>query len=364
MAKPEEIAIAFDDLVRAGRLVGYVCGVREAGRSRIVAGGSTSVGGAPLSRDAVFPLSSNTKPVGGVLAMKLVEAGVLDLDAPVSVHLPELAEPRVLAAPGSPLGRTVPAEGGITLHHLLTMTAGFGWAEGSPALAEAMAEQQVAPGPYAPPVAPDEYLRRLTALPLADQPGRGWYYHTCSDVLSVLVARASGRSVGELLHEHVTGPLGLHDLAFTADPARMPTGYGPAPGGGLAALDVADRFSGPPEFESLACGLVSTVGDYLEFLDALVDGGPVLGGDFAAEIATDRLTPRQRTDAEGFLGSGCGYGYQVEVRPDGAVGWAGGLGTIGYVDRRSGRSAAVFLSQSMEVPGTSEALDLVWPLLE
>lgn len=67
--------------------------------------------------------------------------------------------------------------------------------------------------------------------------------------------------------------------------------------------------------------------------------------------------------AEGFLGKGCGYGYQVEVRPGGVVGWAGGLGTIAYADRRSGRAAAVFTNQAVDLPGTEDALEQVWRLL-
>lgn len=362
MDSPQLDTGGLDALVDAGRLVGYVCGVRQDGRSRIVAGGARSVGGPALEPDAVFPLSSSTKPIGGVLALRLVQLGVLALDEPVAERLPELAAPRVLARPAGPLAQTVPADRPITLRHLLTMTAGFGWVESGP-LGEAMGEQQIAPGPYAPPMPADEYLRRLGGLPLVDHPGEGWYYHTSSDVLGVLLARATGRSVGELLAEHVTGPLGLRDCGFTADPGRLVTSYGAADDGGLRALRTGEILDHPPQFESLACGLTSTAGDYLRFLDVLVDGATVLGGEHVRSMTTDQLTERQRATAEGFIGPGCGYGFQVEIRPDGAVGWAGGLGTIGYADPRSGRSAVVFTTQSYDVPGTSEALDTVWSLL-
>jgi CubicO group peptidase (beta-lactamase class C family) len=366
MAGPGEITDVvdvLDALVDHGRLVGYVCGVRESGRSRIVSGGARIVGGPALGEDAVFPLSSNTKPVGGILAMRLVERGVLTLDDPVDTFLPELADPPVLATPDAPLDRTVPAERPLTLRHLLTMTAGAGWVGENPALSEAMSDRGVAPGPYAPAVAPDEYLRRLAELPFAGQPGQAWWYHTSSDVLGVLLARATGSSVTELLAEHVTGPLGLADTGFTADLSRLPTSYGLGPDGRVSPLDTAGRFAVPPVFESLACGLASTVGDYLELLGVLVDGGPVLDGESARLMTTDHLTAQQRASAEGFLGPGCGYGFQVEVRPGGVVGWAGGLGTIGYVDRGTGRAAAVFTAQSYDVPGTTEALETVWTLL-
>lgn len=354
-------------LVETGHLVGAVAGVRKAGRSAVASCGLSAVGGASIPEDAVFPLSSNSKPFGGVLAMRLAELGAVDLDAPVEEFLPELAAPRVLARPGGPLEDTVPAVREISLRHLLTMTAGFGWVTESGPLAEAMAEQGIAPGPWAPAMRSDEYLRRLGGLPLAGQPGEGWNYHNCSDVLGVLLERATGAGLAELLAEHVTGPLGLVDTGFTTDPARMPTTYGAgedaAAGQGRRPLDTAARFSSPPAFASLACGLASTVADQLRFLDVLHGRDAVLSEESVRSICSDQLTTAQRFAAEGFVDPGAGYGFQVEVRPDGAVGWAGGLGTIAYANRRSGRSAAVFVTQSYDVPGTEEALEVIWDLL-
>ena len=80
-------------------------------------------------------------------------------------------------------------------------------------------------------------------------------------------------------------------------------------------------------------------------------------------VTADHLTDPQRRTAQGVIEPGAGYGFQVEVRPGGLVGWAGGLGTIGYVDRSTGRSAAVFTTQSLELPGAMEALNQVWGLL-
>lgn len=353
-----------DHAVSDGRVIGYVCGIMESGGSQIVAGGAHELGGRSVAEDAVFALSSTTKPLGGMLATALLERGVLELDAPVEPLLPELAAPRVLARPDGPLDDTVPADRPITLRHLLSMTAGFGWVGDNPALGEAMSESGVGPGPYAPSIPPETYLQRLAELPLASHPGDRWWYHTSSDVLGVLLARATGSGVAALMEEYVTGPLGLEDTAFIAEPSRMPTCYGAGQDGEPTALSTAERFASPPVFESLACGLASTVGDYLTFLDALVHGGPVLTEAGARLLATDQLTDSQRGATQDMLGPGCGYGFGVEVRPDGAVGWAGGLGSIGYIDRRRGRSAAVFVTQSFDVPGTQEALDQVWRLLQ
>lgn len=318
---------ALDRLVAEGALDGWAAGVREGGRTRLAAGGRRGP-------EEPAPIASNTKPLAGVLTLRLAELGALDLDDPVAPWLPELAAPQVLVRPDGPLDDTVPARTPITARHLLTMTAGFGWVESGP-LAAAMAEREVAPGPFAPPMGPEEYLRRLGGLPLADQPGAAWRYHTSSDVLGVLLARRTGRSVRALVAEHVTGPLGMTATDFPADIA----------------------------FESLATGLTSTVPDQLLFLAALAGGGPpVLTAESARALGTDQLTPAQRRTAGDFLGEGCGWGHHVEVRPDGLVGWAGGLGTIGYADPGSGRAAALFTWQGVDHPGTQRAFAEFWQL--
>ena len=84
--------------------------------------------GAPMTLDTVFWIASMTKAVTSVAAMQLVEQGRLTLDAPIGELLPELAAPQVLEgfdADGAP--RLRPARRPITLRHLLTHTAGFGY---------------------------------------------------------------------------------------------------------------------------------------------------------------------------------------------------------------------------------------------
>jgi len=53
-------------------------------------------------------------------------------------------------------------------------------------------------GPLDDP-APASRIRRLGTLPLMHQPGEKWMYHTASDVLGVLIARASGRPLETFL---------------------------------------------------------------------------------------------------------------------------------------------------------------------
>src|SRR5437763_10148076 len=86
------------------------------------------VEGPAMTRDSVFRIASMTKAVTSVAAMQLVEQGKLQLDEPIGNILPELTAPQVLEGfdtSGAP--RLRPAKRPITLRHLLTHTAGFGY---------------------------------------------------------------------------------------------------------------------------------------------------------------------------------------------------------------------------------------------
>ena len=350
-----------DGHVAEGRFPGAVAAVRHAGRTEVHATGRLALGGsAPMRPDTLFRIASVTKPFGGVLTLGLVHDGVLSLDDPVARWLPEFAELRVLADPAGPLTDTVPAVRPVTVGSLLTMTAGFGLRMDDSPLAREMAAQGVSPGPLEPRIPPDEFVARLARLPLAAQPGDAWQYHTGSDVLGVLLARLTGRSLGDLVAERVTRPLGLTDTSFwTPHVDRLVTAYSPG-ADGLQVLDPPDGVcSRPRVFDSLGGGLVSTAPDVLALLTALADGGaPVLDPSSAAAMTGDRLTDAQRASAQEFLGPGRTWGGNLEVTLEvtdpwttvGRFGWAGGTGTSAYVDPALDLTAVLMTQREMTGP--------------
>jgi len=155
--------------------------------------------------DTIFRIASMSKPVVAVAALILVEECALRLDDPVDEFLPELASRRVLTRLDAPLDDTVPAERPITLRDLLTFQAGIGFGHGmfgppgSVPFMDALNELRGGMPAPAAVVEPDEWMRRLGALPLAAQPGTRWLYNTGSDILSVLIARVTGQPLGDFL---------------------------------------------------------------------------------------------------------------------------------------------------------------------
>ena len=327
--------------VREGRVPGLVLGLRRGGDVHIDAVGSAVTGGStPMWPDAIFRLTSMTRPVTAVATLLLVQDGRLELDEPIGRLLPELADRPVLRQPDGPLDDTVPARRPVTVRDLLTFTWGFGMQgamfmapEPWPIVTAAQERQLSAFGPPQPGAMPDPdtWIARLGELPLLAQPGERWLYQSGSQVLGVLAARAAGAPFDVVLRERVLGPLGMRDTAFyAADTSRLSAAYENRDGQ-LVVSDPPDgQWSRPPLFPDGSGGLVSSADDVVAFGRMLMRGGsPVLKPATAAEMTRDQLTPEQRANAwPGFsFLDGRGWGFGLSVLDDGRYTWEGGFGT-------------------------------------
>jgi CubicO group peptidase (beta-lactamase class C family) len=314
----------------------------------------------PMASDTIGRLGSMSKPIVAACAMTLVEDCTVRLDDPVDDLLPELAAMTVLADPGGPVDDTVAASRPITVRDLLTYTLGTGMVPAEPGTVP-IADALDTLG--APP--PDEWMRRLGALPLVHQPGERWMYDTAADVTGVLIARATGKSFGEAVRERICDPLGMKDTGFIVageSIGRLATAYArdDAPGGEPAVDDApGGRFSRPPAFESGGGGLVSTADDFLAFATALLAGGThrgerVLSRPAVTLMTTDQLTPAQKAVSGFWPGyfdaMGWGFGMSVRTRRThlgpsvGSYGWPGFYGTAWYNDPAEDLTA-IFMMQ-------------------
>ncbi|PYM31239.1 MAG: serine hydrolase, partial [Candidatus Rokuibacteriota bacterium] len=292
-------------------------------------------------------------PIAAAATMILVEECTLRLDEPVDRLLPELTARKVLKRLDGPLDDTVPAHRPITVRDLLTFRMGYGIVMAPPdtyPIQRAMSGQRLGQGPPRPqtPPAPDEWIRRLGTLPLMHQPGEKWMYHTASDVLGVLIARASGRPLETFLRERIFDPLGMRDTGFSVPATsvdRLATSYQVNPEtGALQLYDEAKggEWSRPPAFPSAGGGLVSTIDDYLAFGQMMLNKGrhgseQILSRPSVETMTTDQLTPAQKAASglvDGYFDShGWGFGVSVVTKRHdvagsvGTFGWDGGLGT-------------------------------------
>ncbi|HEU5271393.1 MAG TPA: serine hydrolase domain-containing protein [Jatrophihabitans sp.] len=347
-----------DRQLAGGRFPGYAAAVRHRGEVSYRVGGTLALDDdRPVRPDTQFRIASLTKIVAGVLALNLIADGLLALDDPVGRWLPELAEPRVLRTPTGELTDTVPAERPVLVRDLLAFTNGIGLILTPSPIQRALAEAGLDPGPRLPRFDGEEYLARIGALPLAHQPGRAWLYHCGAELLGVLLARAAGRPVAELLAERVTGPLGMASTGLHApDPSRLVTQYAPSDAG-LRAIDLpGGQYARPPLFESLGAGLVSTVEDYLGFLSVFDGASDVLSAADVRLMTTESIAPELRPGVQQLAAPGTSWGLCVGVdltaeqpwMAPGRFGWTGGAGTTAYLDPSRKLTAVLFTQRAMQ----------------
>jgi CubicO group peptidase (beta-lactamase class C family) len=221
-----------------------------------------------MQADAVFRIASMTKAVTAVAAMQLVEAGRIDLDEPLGTFFPALAAPRVLegfADDGTP--RLRPARGAITLRRLLTHTLGFAYEMWNADLQRFVAQTGF------PSLSTG--LNAALETPLMFDPGTAWEYGIGIDWAGKVVEAVSGQRLDAYFADHIFSPLGVADTAFAPTPAMAPRIAGlnmRAADGSLAPMD-SPIPAGPTEFLSGGAGLLSTLDDYLTFLQMILHGG-------------------------------------------------------------------------------------------
>ena len=197
-----------------GHVPGIAVAVVDANgiRDAVGVGMADLAAGRPASPEMVCPWFSMTKIATATAAMQLVEGGVLDLDAPLASHVPQMRHLR----PASDAA-------GITARHLLSHSAGLanpipvGWIH--------PLDQ---PGPDA-----DTFLDGLLSKheKLRFEPGaKSSYSNLGMLVLGAAMANLTGEPFSDLVRRGVLDPLDMESTGFAYSPAmeaRVATGYHP-----------------------------------------------------------------------------------------------------------------------------------------
>ncbi|MBB3265150.1 CubicO group peptidase (beta-lactamase class C family) [Azospirillum sp. OGB3] len=340
------------------RIVGAVVLVAKDGKMvyRRAAGYADREAGTKMREDAIFRLASVTKPFVTAAAMRLVEDGRLDLDAPVTRWLPDFR-------PALPDG-SIPA---ITIRHLLTHTSGLGYAFLEPA-GGPYHRLNVSDGLDQPGLSLDENLARLSAAPLAFAPGAGWRYSLGIDVVGGVLEAIEGRSLSDIVRDEVTAPLGIDDTGFSVrDASRLAKAYADGdpepvamtdgqavPLRGLAATFAPSRILDTKSYRSGGAGMAGTASDVLRFLEAIRTGGsPILKPETVGRMIQDQVGTAAESQGPGW---GFGYGWAVLVDPTrtgtpqaaGTLQWGGAYGHSWFIDRENGLVVVALTNTAFE----------------
>jgi methyl acetate hydrolase len=357
-----------DSLLSGAIAAGDVPGVVAvaADRSGVIyqgAFGKRTLGGTqPMTLDTVGWMASMTKPITSAGAMQLVEQGRLQLDAPASNWVPELAAVRVLEgfdASGRPMTR--PPKRPITLRHLLTHTAGYGYPIWSEDLKRYYEVQKLP----ATSTCQNASLR----VPLLFDPGARWNYGINIEWLGKVIEAVSGQRLSVYLAKHLLEPLGMNDTAFKITPsmrARLAKLHERGAGGMLTPIDF--EIPQDPEFDMGGGGLYSSAPDYLKFVRMILGRGELAGIRVLAPETVDLMSrnhigelpvtclksamPARSNDAEFFPGVekrwGLGFMLNQERAPTGrsagSLTWAGLSNAYFWIDPVKG-VGGVYLTQ-------------------
>ncbi len=353
-----------DAAIDAGDAPGAVVAVtdRQGVIYQAARGVASQSGPRPMRTDSVVWIASMTKALVSAAALQLVERGQVGLDEPLAARVPALGDAGVLTGfdpAGQPITRA-PATP-VTLQHLLTHTAGFGYEYWSAQV------QQVHRAQSLPGIA----TCRAAALraPLLFDPGTRWEYGIGTDWLGRVIEALSGRSLGRYLRDELLGPLGMHDTAFRLDARlqeRLASVHRRNADGSWRATNVL--VPQEPEFEMGGGGLYGTAADYLAFVRMILNrgrgpGGAVLTPDSVAAMMRNQtgdltiralasVQPGAAGDLDFFPGlpKHFGYGFLLTAAPApsglpaASLLWAGLANTYFWIDPGNGIGAVV-LSQ-------------------
>jgi len=289
----------------------------------------------PMTKDAVFRAFSMTKPFTSVAAMVLVEQGKISLRDPISNWMPEFKEIKVLAERTDERGRTsreaVPARRAITVQDLLRHTSGFTYSTSAPFPELKDAYEKADVEAQNTDLSPEEFIKRLSQIPLAYEPGTRWEYGVSTDVLGVLVERVSGKRLDQFMDEVIFKPLKMKDTSFQVTPEQRSR--------------LADAFDTDPQKASYwkwarveedpgkryrlgGAGSVTTAEDFFRFAQMMLnrgqfDGARILSRETVEYMLSDHIVGLQGSPSP-TTGPGYGFGLGFGVRLHEGVSWVPG----------------------------------------
>ncbi|HKY37089.1 MAG TPA: serine hydrolase domain-containing protein [Polyangiaceae bacterium] len=282
-----------------------------------------------LDGRVAFEIGSITKTMTGFLLADLIERGMLQLDDPLAMHLPQ----------GTPLPSYRDAP--IRLRHLVTHTAGL------PSIPSRMPILDPE-NPYAA-LSEAQLLASLADVELTVAPGQRWAYSNFGFMLlSYVIARTSGESLEKLLSARLFEPLGMAQSFIASPPENVAVARGH-----LATGSATRAWDFPVDLAGVG-GVRASLEDMVRYAQAaLGEGDPQ-----AVALLERALLPLPSEHGEPAMGLGW-FLLPLEGRTiamhDGGT---GGFSSLMALDRQRQRAVVLLLDTSFGNLGGVEELAL------
>jgi len=284
----------------------------------------------PVNGKERYNIYSCSKVITCVSLMQLWEKGLFSLEDRLADYMPEFAEMNIKTEDG-----VRKAEKPILIKHLFEMTAGFSYN----GLSENMMNARAKTGGRCPT---RETMKYLAKDPLLFEPGDRWEYSLAHDVLAALSEVLSGEKFEDYVKKNIFTPLGMNNSSFMIPDEEMSTVSEQYRFEDGIAKNIGKKISYKygTEYASGGAGGISTVDDYMKFLEALRVGDVILSKETVDLMATDRLTESQKRTFWTRATHGYGLGIRCKKKdgffPD--FGWGGAASALLAVDRENGIS--------------------------
>lgn len=365
-AEPETVAMSsariamldntLKHYVDSGHVAGFVAGIARHGKIVYLqsAGWQDIENQVPMQDNAMFQIRSMSKPIASLAVMQLIEQGRLNLSDSVSRYIPSFAEMEVFDDPSDFSSSTHKPDREVTVEDLLLHIGGLSHRDR--ALYQSRQVRSRAD-------TLEQLVEKVAAVPLVSEPGTQWNYSISTTVLGRLVEVVTGQAFDDYLQQHVLAPLQMSDTGFYVPAQKLSqlTQIYRINDGALQREPEMDvPITSNPPLKEGAAGMVSTVPDYLRFLQAVLNGGEldgarVLSAEGVQQMTTNQLPasvlPISLNPPTAMADLGWGYGFSVVIdgsksgfmRNNGEFGWNGSLGTFSWADPSTGLSAVLML---------------------
>ena len=323
--------------------------------------------GSPVVEDGIYRIYSMTKLVTTVAALALYEKGAFQLDDPVDKFVDEFKDARVFVSGRKDTINSVEAETPLTIRQLMNHTSGLTYGAFDPGpVGQLMRSGKIDFGNLQANLG--DTVRRLASIPLCFQPGSQWRYGVSTDVLGYVIEVVTGKTLLQVFDELIFKPLNMNDTFFEVPINKVKkfcSLYTRTKSESLKLLECAgsSRFCKPVNMYSGGGGLISSMRDYLVFLEMIRCGGryddaQILGRKTVElmlrnHLSGDMASMGQPTFSEMPMeGIGFGLGGAILLDPakaqilgsEGEFTWGGMASTAFWIDPKEELSV-VFMTQ-------------------
>lgn len=282
----------------------------------------------PIDGKERYNIYSASKAITCTAALQLWEKGLYSLEDKLSDYMPEFENMTVKTKDGG----VKKAENPILVKHLFEMSAGFNYNVELPEIVRCRKETNGR-------CPTRETMKYLAKEPLEFEPGEKWAYSLCHDVLAAFVEVVSGEKFESYVKKNIFDAVGMEDSTFMLPEDELDTISGQYIFRNNVTERIDNRIQGykfGSEFASGGAGCISTVDDYVKFLEGLRTN-KLLSAETVKLMTTDRLTEEQmRTYTKPDYGWGLGVRCKREGGKYRDYGWGGAAGAYFAVDPENG----------------------------